>query len=206
MRTGLKPVAIADDVFEFVVDSPARARVLATRLRGAGLAEEVVAGLDRVAVRFDPARIAGVSQWLTAAKLPELDTDTAKEPIEIGVHYGGRDGPDLEWICADLNVTRADLIATHTDAIHTVEMIGFTPGFAYLSGLPDTFKVSRLADPRPRVPAGSIGLSAGFTGLYALQGPGGWPIIGRTDAPLFDAARSDPFLLMPGQAVRFRAL
>ena len=79
------------------------------------------------------------------AKLPELDTGIAKEPIEIGVHYGGRDGPDLEWICADLNVTRADLIATHTDAIHTVEMIGFTPGFAYLSGLPDTFVVSLAA-------------------------------------------------------------
>ena len=95
---------------------------------------------------------------------------------------------------------------THTKADHLVEMIGFTPGFSYISGLPGAFEIPRLGTPRPRVPAGSIGISAAFTGIYALAGPGGWPLIGRTQETLFDPNASEPFRLQPGQRVRFKAV
>ena len=84
--------------------------------------------------------------------------------------------------------------------------MGFTPGFAYISGMPDGLNITRLDLPRSRVPAGLVGLSAAFTGLYALAGPGGWPLIGRTEATLFSPARANPFLLAPGQRVRFIAI
>lgn len=206
MRPRLKPVEIADDVIEFAVEDAAQAQALASLLREFDQAEDVVAGLDRVAVRFDPADAGTLLKDLDAIELPEGDRNKPTTPIEIGIHYGGEDGPDIDRVCAELNLTPAALIAAHTEAIHRVEMIGFTPGFSYLSGLPEAFKISRLPDPRPRVPAGSVGISAAFTGIYALHGPGGWPIIGRTDAALFDAASRDPFLLTPGQSVRFRAL
>ena len=83
-------------------------------------------------------------------------------------------------------------------------MLGFTPGFAYLSGLSPMLLAERLAKPRVRVPAGSIGLITGQVGLYALEGPGGWPIIGRLQVPLFDRAAPNPFRLAPGDGVVLR--
>ena len=205
MSTRLDPVRIADDLFEFEISSAAAAQALAAHLRQRELAEDVVAGLDRVAVRFDPARIKAVSAWLSEVQPVAADADSTAAAIDIGIHYGGEHGPDLDLVCTALDLTRDAFIAAHTAPTHTVEMIGFTPGFAYISGLPDGFSVPRLAAPRPRVPAGSVGISAAFTGIYALHGPGGWPLIGRTDATLFDATRAAPFLLQPGQRVRFRA-
>ncbi len=82
-------------------------------------------------------------------------------------------------------------------------MIGFTPGFAYLGGLDQALTVPRRSTPRTHVPAGSIGISGNYTGLYAMPGPGGWPLIGRTDTALFDATSGNPFLIHPGQQIRF---
>ncbi|NQY96740.1 MAG: 5-oxoprolinase subunit PxpB [Henriciella sp.] len=205
MSAGLIPIRIADDVFEFKVETPAQAQALASYLREDLTAEDVVAGLDRVAVRFAPEDLDHVTARLAKVKrVPTAEQETGPA-IEISVKYGGEAGPDLEQVCEALDLTIDAFIALHTGNIHTVEMIGFTPGFSYISGLPDDFAVPRLDNPRPRVAAGSVGISAGFTGIYALQAPGGWPLIGRTDAMLFDADRDSPFLLSPGQQVRFRA-
>ena len=205
MSAGLIPIRIADDVFEFKVETPAQAQALAAHLRAGMTAEDVVAGLDRVAVRFAPEDLDHVTARLNEVKrLPEADQETGPA-IEISVRYGGEAGPDLAQVCEALDLTIDAFIALHTGSVHTVEMIGFTPGFSYISGLPDDFAVPRLDSPRPRVAAGSVGISAGFTGIYALQAPGGWPLIGHTDARLFDADRDAPFLLSPGQRVRFRA-
>jgi KipI family sensor histidine kinase inhibitor len=206
MSARLTPIRIADDVFEFEVATPAQAQALAGRLRTEIEADDVVAGLDRVAIRFSPTdamRVAERLRHIRNIPVPEPDT---RPPVEIAVRYGGVDGPDLEWICEDAGLTKEDLIRVHTEREHVVEMIGFTPGFSYISGLPDGLSIPRLDNPRPRVPAGSVGLTAGFTGIYALPGPGGWPLIGRTDAALFDADRDVPFLLSPGQRVTFRAV
>lgn len=204
MRAALIPVRIADDLFEFSVKDPSEARALAKALGDHPLALEVVAGLDRVAVQFALKDEAEVSRWLHQVAAPEITHADATEPIEIHVKYGGDAGPDFEAVCGALSLTRSELIELHTSRVHRVEMIGFTPGFAYISGLPEDIEIPRLDQPRPRVPAGSIGLSAAFTGIYALAGPGGWPLIGRTEAKLFEADRDPAFLLAPGATLRFR--
>ena len=206
MRPALSPARIADDVFEFAVASPSDARALAELLKGHPLAEEIVPALDRVAVKIDLQNVDAVTAWLSSVSIPEADAGTDLEPETIDVTYGGEAGPDLDAVCAALGLSRSDFIDLHTSRNHRVEMIGFTPGFAYLSGLPDGIEVPRLTQPRARVPAGSVGLSAAFTGLYALAGPGGWPLIGQTNAALFQADRDPAFLLSPGQPVRFRAV
>ena len=206
MPARLTPIRVADDVFEVAAGSPAEAQALASDLRQTPGAEDVVAGLDRVAVKFDPAEIELVRVALQNTRPTDEHSRGNASPVEIEIRYGGEHGPDLEQVCAALGLSIDAFIAAHTGAVHTVEMIGFTPGFSYISGLPDGFSVPRLASPRPRVPAGSVGISAAFTGIYALDGPGGWPLIGRTDAELFRAERDAPFLLTPGQRVQFRAI
>jgi len=206
MSARLVPTRVADDLFEFAVDTPAKAQTLADLLRRKGLAEDVVAGLERVTVRFDPDRLDEIGVWLNQIVTVHAHAASKTEPIEVGIAYGGENGPDLGSVCEALELSQSAFIEAHTDPIHTVEMIGFTPGFAYISGLPEGFDIPRLNTPRARVPAGSVGISAAFTGIYALRGPGGWPLIGRTDAALFEAGREHPFLLTPGQRVRFRAV
>ena len=205
MPAALTPTRIADDVFEFRVGSSRDAQTLARELQSAELAEDVVAGLDRVCVRFEPAKFGEVQTWLADVSLPNRADQVTRAIIEIPVKYGGEQGPDLDAICETLQLSREAFVELHTQAIHQVEMIGFTPGFSYLSRLPDGFAIPRLSTPRPRVAAGSVGISAAYTGLYALAGPGGWPLIGRTDAPLFDVSSETPFLLQPGQSVKFMA-
>ena len=121
------------------------------------------------------------------------------------VHYGGKDGPDLELVEASAGLPVAEFVKLHGARDYPVEMRGFTPGFAYLGGLDDCVTAGRLETPRPHVPAGSVGAIKGFSCIYALAGPGGWPIIGRTDFPLFDLDKEDPFRLVPGMKVRFEA-
>lgn len=206
MRRELKPIRVADDVFEIAAEDPQEAQAIADGLRAAGRAEDVVAGLDRVAVRFQPDRAGEIERWLELpADLPSPQVSEA-EIVEIGVVYGGAHGPDLARVGAALDLSEDALIKLHTSRVHTVEMMGFTPGFAYLSGLPGGMAIPRLDNPRARVAAGTIGVSRHFTGLYSLEGPGGWPLIGHTPEPLFQPDSDDPFRLKAGQRVRFRAL
>lgn len=206
MRAQIELMRIGDDLFEFATDTAAEAQAWARHLRDQSIGEDVVAGLSRVTIRFHPDDAAAIeAQFSTDFAPPE--TSNSELPVqEIAVRYGGEDGPDLAAICEKLELSEDALIALHTSRTHTVDMMGFTPGFAYISGMPDGLNIPRLDQPRSRVPAGSVGLSAAFTGLYALAGPGGWPLIGRTDATLFSPARDNPFLLAPGQRVRFKAI
>lgn len=206
MSGELTPVRIADDAFEFKVHSPAEAHALARKLRTANIAEDVVAGLGSVVVLFDPRFIDEVKGWLGQIRASEPPIVSDAPTIEIGIAYGGEHGPDFERVCQAMALTPEAFIAAHISQIHTVEMIGFTPGFSYISGLTDAFQIPRLSTPRPRVAAGSVGISAAFTGIYALKGPGGWPLIGRTDAVLFDPDRDEPFYLKPGQRLKFKAV
>ncbi|MEM9054169.1 MAG: 5-oxoprolinase subunit PxpB [Pseudomonadota bacterium] len=206
MSPDLVPRRVADDVFEIVVASPATAQQLAQALRQEGFAEDVVAGLASVSIRFDPMTIDTLTARLQGIKMPFKGEEQPTEINEVTIEYGGEAGPDLEQVCAHAGLSVVDFIALHTKSEHTVEMIGFTPGFSYISGLPEGFKVPRLSQPRSRVPAGAVGISAAFTGIYALPGPGGWPLIGRTTATLFDRDTDEHFLLKPGQRVRFRAV
>jgi inhibitor of KinA len=129
--------------------------------------------------------------------------DAAGDAIEIPVHYGGPDGPDLEEVAERHGMSPADVVVLHAGARYRVLFLGFAPGFAYLGGLPDAIATPRRPSPRERVPAGSVGIAGEQTGVYPLSMPGGWNLIGRTDAVLFDPQRAEPALLRPGAPVRF---
>ncbi|MEO0550842.1 MAG: 5-oxoprolinase subunit PxpB [Pseudomonadota bacterium] len=201
------PVRIADDVFSIAVPDANAAQTLAARLRQAVGLDEIVAGLDSVCVQFDPGLMPSeqamsmIEDALRSCASAEVEGTRAV--IEIPVWYGGEHGPDLAHVCETVGLSESQFIERHKAPDYAVEMIGFTPGFAYLGGLQEALSVPRLGTPRVRVPAGSIGVSGLYCGLYAMAGPGGWPIIGRTDAAVFDASKPDPFLLHPGRKVRF---
>ena len=122
--------------------------------------------------------------------------------VEVPCRYGG---PDLAAVAAHWGVAVEDVPALHTGLDHRVAFCGFAPGFAYIAGLGPLGGVPRLPTPRSSVPAGSVAVAGDFTGVYPRSSPGGWQIIGRTDAVLWDPARPSPALLAPGTVVRFVA-
>ena len=123
--------------------------------------------------------------------------------VEIPVKYGKEFGFDLEAVAEYHHLTLEEIISLHSGAEYTVYMIGFTPGFAYLGGLPERIATPRLSTPRTNVPAGSVGIAGAQTGIYPTDSPGGWRIIGRTDLKLFNLADNPPSLLRPGDRVKF---
>jgi allophanate hydrolase len=198
-----------DDLFSIAVDTPADAQALAQHIRRDDQWLEIIPGIASVVVRFDIATLDGaVARTKLAAlvaagvePLPEIATI-----VEIPVVYGGECGPDLDELSATTNLPVEEIIALHTSRDYPVDMVGFTPGFAFIGGLDERLRVPRRAKPRQRVPSGSIGIADGRTGIYAMASPGGWTLIGRTSYPLFDPGADDPFVLAPGMRVRFRAV
>jgi KipI family sensor histidine kinase inhibitor len=130
------------------------------------------------------------------------ETTTAGEPLVIDVVY---DGDDLAEVAELTGLTTQGVVDAHTAKPWTVGFCGFAPGFAYLVGGDPRLAVPRRSDPRPSVPAGAVGLAGEFTGIYPRRSPGGWQLVGRTDAVLWDIDRPDPALLTPGIWVQFRA-
>ena len=199
-----------DDALSVAIVDSSQRHSIAEHLRGTGSWLECIEGMQSVVIRFDSASLSidGAKQQL-CEQLDSVSKDVAdfeSTLIEIPVCYGGEYGPDLDPICQMLTLTADELIEIHTDAEYRIEMLGFTPGFAYVGGLSAELNVPRLAEPRQRVAAGSIGITDGLTGLYALPGPGGWPLVGRTPVPLFEAGSDQPFLLRAGMRVRFTAI
>ncbi|HAA03790.1 MAG TPA: allophanate hydrolase [Syntrophobacteraceae bacterium] len=123
--------------------------------------------------------------------------------VEIPVCYGNQHGPDLDELAGFQQLSAEEVIRIHSRPVYTVYMIGFTPGFPYLGGLDERLATPRRKEPRRKVPAGSVGIADRQTGIYPLESPGGWQIIGRTPVRLFDLNRPEPFLLSPGDRVRF---
>jgi KipI family sensor histidine kinase inhibitor len=194
----------ADGTPDAVVN--AQALALAARLRASALPLlDVVPAYASVTLHLAPG--AAVSTLL--AELPALLAEpraaSAREGrlVEVPVRYGGADGPELAALAASLGLAVPELVARHVAPTYRVAMLGFRPGFPYLLGLDPTLAAPRLATPRPRVPAGSVGIAGLQTGIYPDAAPGGWQLIGRTALRLFDPARSEPALLAPGDRLRF---
>ena len=131
--------------------------------------------------------------------------DLAQQPrlVEVPVVYGGVDGIDLQTVANINHLTPEEVINLHSRAEYTVAMMGFMPGFVYLSGMDERLATPRLASPRVRIKPGSVGIAGSQTGIYSIASPGGWQIIGRTPLVLFDPNREAPFLFSPGDRVRF---
>ena len=168
---------------------------------------DVVPAARTVLVHVDPAvlPLASARAWIDRALTGEVrsipsERDEEAQIVELAVRY---DGADLADTAAVLGISPDELVRHHAAATWTVAFTGFAPGFGYLVSDAWSFDVPRLESPRTRVPAGSVGLAAGFTGAYPRDTPGGWRLIGTTDAPLFDPAATQPALLAPGPRVRF---
>jgi len=164
---------------------------------------ERIPGARTVLVRFDPVRTSAVS---LAAVLSATVVDAEHVPhtseVTIPVHY---DGEDLAEAASLLGVSAEELVNRHLAADWQVAFSGFAPGFGYVVGSDPLFDVPRRSSPRTRVPAGSVALAGAFTGVYPRESPGGWQLIGRTDAVMWDIDRDPPALLAPGTSVRFVA-
>lgn len=200
--------SVGDDLISVAVADPAAAQALAAGLRASGLWIEAVAGIDSVVVRFDIATLSQDAAREQLAGLMATDFERAERSstlVEIPIVYGGEGGPDLPAVCETLGLTQQEFITLHSGE-YTVDMLGFIPGFAYIGGLDARLEIDRLPQPRQFVPAGSVGIAGGRTGLYALPGPGGWPLIGRTSCTLFDAQSDQPFVLDAGMRVLFTAV
>ena len=123
--------------------------------------------------------------------------------MEIPVVYGGEYGPDLETVAAHNGMSTEDVIRIHSGAEYLIYMLGFTPGFSYMGGMDDRIATPRLKTPRVLIPAGSVGIAGKQTGIYPIDSPGGWQLIGRTPVKLYDAERDTPILLDAGLHVKF---
>lgn len=123
--------------------------------------------------------------------------------LEIPTTYGGEYGPDLQYVAEHNGLSVQQVVQIHSSADYYVYMLGFLPGFPYLGGLDPRIATPRLSTPRSRVAVGSVGIGGGQTGVYPVESPGGWRIIGRTAIKLFDASQDPPALLKPGDRVRF---
>ncbi len=167
---------------------------------------EVVPGYTTIAVHYQAADWTYPS--LRDALTPVLSHpgETAESTIgrlvEIPVRYDGR---DLEFVAGQVGLSVGDIVARHTATEYRVALLGFVPGFAYLGPLNPALILPRRSTPRPRVPAGSVAIAGAQTGVYPADTPGGWHLIGRTTAVMFDPDRAPPALLAVGDRVRFVA-
>ena len=131
----------------------------------------------------------------TSNRIPRL--------IEVPVQYGGEYGIDLEFVASHRHLSVEDVIRIHSEKTYTVYMMGFTPGYPYMGKLDDALIMPRLETPRTHVPAGTVAIAGSQTGIYSIESPGGWNLIGWTPLKLFDPESESPFLFAPGDEVRF---
>jgi len=212
--TAFRIVAAGDSAlvveFEDRIDPAvnARAIALADALQAAHLAgvRDVVPTFRSVAVYFDPLHTGGealIARIETEAARAPSETAATRPAVRIPVCYGGEWGPDLGDVAAYARMDEAGVVAAHTARTYRVFMLGFVPGFAYLGTVDDRIAMPRRASPRVRVPVGSVAIAGAQTGIYPMETPGGWQLVGRTPTKPFDPDRAEPFLLRAGDAVQF---
>ena len=196
-------------------DTTARVRAVAAAIEQAAIAgvTDVVPSLERVTVVYDPCVVddldalhdrLGLVAGNAVGPGSRRDATTSRATTHhLPVAY---DGPDLDEVCRFHGIHRDRLVTLHTGPDYLVQAIGFLPGFGYLSGLPAALATPRRATPRPRIAAGSVGIGGSHTGVYPCASPGGWNLIGRSSAVLFDPSRARPSLVAVGDRVRFLAV
>jgi inhibitor of KinA len=172
---------------------------------------DIVPAYSMLALHYDPGAVGAgpppydalvetIDDWL---KTHSIETSPPGRLVEIPVCYGGAFGEDLEAVARGRNLPVEDVIAIHSGATYHVHLLGFVPGFAYLGGLDARLATPRRETPRPHVPPGSVGIGGEQTGVYPLDTPGGWHVIGRTPLQMFRPGAIPPSLLSAGDTVRF---
>jgi len=180
------------------------ARIRATQARGV---RDVAPGYSTLGVHFDPLQtdLAALEHTIETefTALATIETIADRSVREIPVTYGGERGPDLDAVAAFAGCSPAEVIRRHADCTYRVYMLGFVPGFAYMGRVDPSLAAPRHRVPRERVPAGSVGIAGLQTGVYPVDSPGGWQLIGHTTTVMFDPNRAQPSLLSAGDLVRF---
>ena len=170
---------------------------------------ELVPTYRSMMVHYDPGKISykklvakleAVLGGLDQVEIPPSDV------LEIPVLYGGEMGPDLAFVAEHAHMTEQEVIDIHTSVEYLIYMLGFTPGFTYLGGMSSEIETPRLTQPRVKIPAGSVGIAGKQTGVYPIDSPGGWQLIGRTPVKMYDPDRETPILPKAGQYIKFRAI
>jgi inhibitor of KinA len=189
----------------------ARAIEIARGVEAAALAgvSDVVVGYRTVMVYVDPLlapRSRMSAQLLEIASRPSESAAAQGSSIDVPVCYDGPYGPDISDVAAFGHCTADEVIRLHLAGEYRVYVVGFVPGFAYMAPVDPRIAAPRRQTPRLRVPAGSVAVAAGQTGIYPAETPGGWHVIGRTPVRPYDAKRANPFLFRPGDCVTFRRI
>lgn len=170
---------------------------------------ETVPTYRSLAVHYDPEailygplvkKLKGLLGQLDSIQIPPSDV------LEIPVLYGGEEGPDLEFVAQHAGKTVQEVIDIHTSTEYLIYMLGFTPGFTYLGGMSEEIATPRLKTPRVLIPGGSVGIAGAQTGVYPIDSPGGWQLIGRTPVRMYDPDRATPILPEAGQYIKFYAI
>ena len=174
---------------------------------------ELVPAYASLAVHFDPSRCLPLDAREAIDRalrgwpgLGAVDGGADTRLVTIPCRYGGAEGPDLEDLARHAGLEPDEVVRRHVACTFQVAMLGFQPGFPYLLGLDPALEMPRLATPRAQVPAGSVAIGGAQCGIYPRTSPGGWRVLGRTPAVLFDASAAPPALLRPGDRVRFRPI
>ena len=167
---------------------------------------ETVPAYATLLVHYDPLILtsARVSDWVRL-KIEQLNAAQVRKPrqFDVPVRYGDEYGIDLQFVADSHKLRVEDVIRLHAEKVYTIYMMGFTPGFPYMGTVDRAIMTPRLETPRPRVPAGTVAIAGLQTGIYPIDSPGGWRLIGHTSLRLFDPASEAPFLFAPGDEVRF---
>lgn len=170
---------------------------------------ETVPTYRSLMIHYDPGVILykPLVQKLTAllGQLDKIEIPPS-EVLEIPVLYGGEMGPDLDFVAQHNGKTPEEVVQIHTSTEYLIYMLGFTPGFTYLGGMSDEIATPRLKTPRVKIPAGSVGIAGSQTGVYPIDSPGGWQLIGRTPVRMYDPDRETPILPQAGQYIKFYAI
>jgi inhibitor of KinA len=162
-----------------------------------------------ILIDFDPLRISHEQAASLLENLEVQELTQYQRPVNIvtiPVCYDLEFGPDLEDIANHAKIPAREVIRLHSSATYRVHFLGFTPGFAYLGGLPEALHMPRLSRPRTQVPAGTVAIAGSQAGVYPVNSPGGWQLIGRTPMRVFDPNATRPALLEPGDLVKFSAI
>lgn len=170
---------------------------------------EVILGYRSVLIHYDPVKMSfdQVKEKLEGWEENSSSTDSAPGRIvRIPVLYGGEYGPDLEDVAEHNGLSQDEVISLHSGGDYLVYFLGFTPGYPFMGGMSPKISTPRLPSPRVKIPAGSVGIANNQTGIYPVQSPGGWRLIGRTPLRLYDPEGENPFLLESGDAVRFEQI
>ncbi|MGW8785383.1 5-oxoprolinase subunit PxpB [Heyndrickxia sporothermodurans] len=170
---------------------------------------EVIIGYRSILVQYNPLRLS-YQQAVELLKYLETNNDSNKyekrRHIEIPVLYGGEHGPDLESVATYNNLSPKEVISIHSAASYLVYFMGFTPGFPFMGGMSKRIATPRLENPRISIPSGSVGIANNQTGIYPVESPGGWRLIGQTPIRLYDWQANQPFLLHAGDKVTFKEI